>query len=780
MRDEEKTREQLTAELVAMRRKAAELERWGKELKQTEKGLQEYATNIVDSSIDMIIAVDLDRNITEFNRAAQEIFGYQRDEILGKHVSVLYVNSREGSEIHQTTITQGRCVQETLNKRKNGEVFPCLVSASVLQGATGEAIGVMGVSRDITQGRKWEERLRFQAQLLDSVREAVVATDLEGKIIYWGKGAQNLYGYYADEIIGKPAHSIVHPNGRTEDKERVRQVYEKGEWNGRYVQERKDGIVFWVEANLSLVTDKSGAPCGMIGIFRDITVRKRVEEEQARLSLAVEQATETIMITETDGTIVYVNPAFEKVSGYSRSEVIGQDPSILKSGKHDPAHYQEMWSTLNRGKVWAGHFINKRKDESLYEEDAIISPMFDDDGRVIHYVAVKRDVTQEVTLEGQLRQAQKMEAIGTLAGGVAHDFNNLLTTIIGFSELALYEDMSDRAKEYISRIPKQGKRAAELISQLLTFSRRAVTRRRELQLVPLIKETVKLLERTVRETITIRWNSPDEVWLVNADPTQVQQVIMNLSVNANHAMPQGGELTINIENISLDEAYCKRYPYARPGDYVCLSVSDTGQGMTPETQEHIFEPFFTTKATGEGTGLGLAMVYGIVKSHEGHINVESSLGEGTAFKVFLPALRGVQAAAEKAEEGLVGGAETVLLVEDEETVLFAGQSMLKALGYNVLTSYSGEDAIEIYRSQKDEISLVITDMVMSRMSGQELFASLKMIHPAVNVLLVSGYSLAEDVADLSKTGLRGFVQKPFNIHTLDKAVREALAIEVEK
>ena len=478
--------------------------------------------------------------------------------------------------------------------------------------------------------------------------------------------------------------------------------------------------------------------------------------------------------------LVYVNPAFEKISGYSRSEVIGQDPSILKSGKHDPAYYQAMWSTLNQGKVWSGHFINKRKDESLYEEDAIISPMFDDEGRVIHYVAVKRDVTQEVTLEGQLRQAQKMEAIGTLAGGVAHDFNNLLTTIIGFSELALYEDMSDRAKEYISRIPKQGKQAAELISQLLTFSRRAITRRRKLQLVPLVKETVKLLERTVRETITIRWISPDEVWLVNADPTQVQQVIMNLSVNANQAMPQGGELTINIENISLDEAYCKRYPYAKPGDYVCLSVSDTGQGMTPETQEHIFEPFFTTKETGEGTGLGLAMVYGIVKSHEGHINVESSLGVGMEFKVFLPALEGVQAEAEIAEEGLVGGAETVLLVEDEETVLFAGQSMLKALGYKVLTAYSGEDAIEIYRSQKDEISLVITDMVMPRMSGQELFASLRKIHPAVNVLLVSGYSLAEDVADLSKTGLRGFVQKPFNIHKLGKAVREALADEIEE
>ena len=780
MRDEEKTREQLLAELAAMRRKAAELERWGKELKRTEKGLQEYATNIVDCSLDMIIAVDLDRNVTEFNRAAQENFGYRRDEILGKHVSILYVNSREGSEIHQTTITQGRCVQETLNKRKNGEVFPCLVSASVLQGATGEAIGVMGVSRDITEGRQWEDRLRFQAQLLDSVREAVVATDLEGNVIYWGKGAENLYGYQAGEVTGKPAQFIVDPNGRTEDKERVRLVYESGEWNGHYVQQSKDGIVFWVEANLSLVTDKSGASCGMIGIFRDITVRKRVEEEQARLSLAVEQSTETIMITETDGTIVYVNPAFEKVSGYSRSEVIGQDPSILKSGKHDPAYYQAMWSTLNQGKVWSGHFINKRKDESLYEEDAIISPMFDDEGRVIHYVAVKRDVTQEVTLEGQLRQAQKMEAIGTLAGGVAHDFNNLLTTIIGFSELALYEDMSDRAKEYISRIPKQGKQAAELISQLLTFSRRAITRRRKLQLVPLVKETVKLLERTVRETITIRWISPDEVWLVNADPTQVQQVIMNLSVNANQAMPQGGELTINIENISLDEAYCKRYPYAKPGDYVCLSVSDTGQGMTPETQEHIFEPFFTTKETGEGTGLGLAMVYGIVKSHEGHINVESSLGVGMEFKVFLPALEGVQAEAEIAEEGLVGGAETVLLVEDEETVLFAGQSMLKALGYKVLTAYSGEDAIEIYRSQKDEISLVITDMVMPKMSGQELFASLRKIHPAVNVLLVSGYSLAEDVADLSKTGLRGFVQKPFNIHKLGKAVREALADEIEE
>ena len=847
------------------------------------KASQEYARNIIDSSLDMIIAVDKDRKITEFNKAAQETFGYRAMEVLGKHVDILYADPEEGIQVHTTTLESGICIKEITNKRKNGEIFPCVLSASILHDAEGRIVGVMGVSRDITERKQMEEALRrseenyqrtvthledilysvdaetyefryvnpafekllgytledvrqmggrlaFMSQvwkegeftksehkrIYDQLRshrmeeiqyrgetwvrckdgslkcledhwipvydgEHLISTDgvlrditerkraeeeylrlatfprenpnpiLEsdpaGNMIYInpaaervlealgleritdllpknhaqlvrailseGESVQGIGVAVRDRIFSWSYHpvpdaGVVHLYGeditdrqRSEEKvreseKRFRELYDQApvgyheidsegritrvnrtglemlgytaeEMLGRYPWEfivekktstqaihaklkgmgepappyertwrKKDGTLLSALMQDYPLRDPSGRIVGIRATFQDISERKRQEQERIRLSRAVEQAAESIMITDPDGTLVYANPAFEKITGYSREETMGRNPRFLKSGKHDAAFYQGLWDALARGESWSGHFINKRKDETLFEEEAVISPIRDPDGRTVNYVAVKRDVTREVQLQEQLQQAQKMEAVGTLAGGVAHDFNNLLTIIIGFSELALYEDMSDRAKEYISRIPEQGKQAAELISQLLTFSRRAITRRREIQLVPLVKETVKLLERTVRETITIRWNSSDEVWLVNADPSQVQQVIMNLSVNANHAMPQGGELTINIENISLDEAYCKRYSYARPGDYVCLSVSDTGQGMTPETQEHIFEPFFTTKDVGKGTGLGLSMVYGIVKAHEGFIYVHSEEGVGSNFKVYLP------------------------------------------------------------------------------------------------------------------------------------------------
>ena len=513
-----------------------------------------------------------------------------------------------------------------------------------------------------------------------------------------------------------------------------------------------------------------------VAVFDNITERKRAEEEHARLSRAVEQAAESIMITDPDGTIIYVNPAFEWVTGYSREEVVGQNPRLLKSGRQDAAFYREMWNTLTRGEVWTGRFINRRKDGTLFEEEAVISPIRNGDGKVVNYVAAKRDVTQEVALEAQLRQAQKMEAVGTLAGGIAHDFNNLLTTIIGFAQLALMEEgVSPLVREYIARIPEQGKRAAQLISQLLTFSRKAITEKQPMSLTPLVKETVKMLERTLPENVAIQLNAPGEVAQVNADPTQMQQVIMNLCINASHAMPCGGEMTVRIEDVTLDEAYCRKYVYARPGRHVCLSVRDTGMGMTPEVQARIFEPFFTTKGVGEGTGLGLAVVYGIVKGHEGHTNVYSEVGKGSEFKVYLPAMNvGTTLVVAPEKESSPGGTETLLLVEDDPTVLATGRAMLERLGYTVLTAADGEEALGVYRARRGEVALVLTDMVMPRMGGEELYEALVEVEPGVKVALMSGYSLKQDLSDLWAKGLKGFVQKPLDLYQLGKVVRQAL------
>jgi PAS domain S-box-containing protein len=387
-----------------------------------------------------------------------------------------------------------------------------------------------------------------------------------------------------------------------------------------------------------------------------------------------------------------------------------------------------------------------------------------------------RQQEREAALERQLYQAQKMEAVGTLAGGVAHDFNNVLTCIIGFAQMALFEDgASSQWREYVAKIPEQGRRAAKLISQLLTFSRQAVTERQPLVLLPLVKETAKMLERTVPENISIRLNAPGDVWTVNADPTQMQQVLLNLCVNAGHAMPEGGELTLGLENVTLDEAYCRQYACAKSGDYVCLSVRDTGIGMTPEVQARIFEPFFTTKEVGRGTGLGLAMVYGIVKEHGGHVNVYSEVGKGSEFKVYLPAMAAKKAhQVASAEESPPGGAETLLLVEDDDVVLMAGQRMLELLGYTVLTARDGREAIEVHRAYPGEIALVLTDLVMPNMGGRELFEALRQADPEAKVLLMSGYGPQKDLTEMRARGLKGFVQKPLDFAGLGRAVRRAL------
>ncbi|MBI2951402.1 PAS domain S-box protein, partial [bacterium] len=367
-------------------------------------------------------------------------------------------------------------------------------------------------------------------------------------------------------------------------------------------------------------------------------------------SRAVEQAAESIMITDPDGTIIYVNPAFERVSGYSREEVVGQNPRLLKSGRQDATFYRTMWDTLTRGEVWTGRFVNLRKDGTLFEEEAIISPVRDAAGKVVNYVAAKRDVTQEAALEAQLRQAQKMEAVGTLAGGVAHDFNNLLTAVIGFAQLALLDEgLSPEARDCISRIPEQGKRASQLISQLLTFSRKAVSERQPMSLAPLVKETVKMLGRTLPETVAVRLNVSGEVRAVNGDPTQMQQVIMNLCINASHAMPGGGELTVQTRHVSRPGAGEGGRPADASkmislgedgrGEWVMISVRDTGEGIQSENLIRIFDPFFTTKEVGKGTGLGLAISYGIIQEHGGRIEVESRWGHGAEFRIYLPAVK---------------------------------------------------------------------------------------------------------------------------------------------
>jgi len=496
-------------------------------------------------------------------------------------------------------------------------------------------------------------------------------------------------------------------------------------------------------------------------------------DEQARLVTAVENAAEAIIITDLAGNIQYVNPAFESIAGYSRMEIANRHISILDSGKQNQSFFNDMWRTLKQGDIWKGRFINKKKDESLYETEATISPVKNKAGDITNFVSVQRDVTHEVQLQRQLRQAQKMEAIGTLAGGIAHDFNNLLMGIQGNISLSISEIDSDSPLlENLKKVEQYVLDGVELTKQLLGFARGGKYEVRLTDVNHLLKEQSLLFSRANKH-ISFEMNYAPNLWSVEADRGQLEQVILNLYMNGLQAMPQEGTLTVQTVNLTIDKEQFKPYR-VKAGRYIKITITDTGVGMDEETQRRIFDPFFTTREKGRGTGLGLASVYGIVKNHEGFIDVDSRQGRGTRFEVYFPATQKVAARQNKLADKLSRGIETVLLVDDEEMIIDVGTRMLTKLGYEVITAKNGAEAIESYEAYPDKIDFVLLDMVMPKVGGGEAFDRLREINPAVKVILCSGYSIDGQATDILNRGCNAFIQKPFNLKTLSQNIRAVL------
>ncbi len=531
----------------------------------------------------------------------------------------------------------------------------------------------------------------------------------------------------------------------------------------------------WQQWTDRAIFDGQGRMIEYQSVGRDVTKRKQSEEERIRLVTAIEQASEAIYVTDRQSVIQYVNPAFEALSGYSRSEIVGQHPRILKSGKHSRSFYRNIRDTLARGETWSGRLINCGKNGSFYEVEATASPVRDDSGRIINYVGIHRDITREVKLEAQLRQAQKMEAMGTLAGGIAHDFNNILGAIMGFTEMVLYEIREQDQRRKLESALKACDRAKNLVAQILTFSRQGEQERKPLDINAIIKEATKFLRSSIPSTINISTAIPSSSNTVLADPTQVHQVLMNLCTNAAHAMREtGGELRIGLERVDISPKALFPDPGIRSGEYVRLTVSDTGSGIDPAIVDRIFDPFFTTKEIGEGTGLGLAVVYGIVKSYDGAINVYSEPGKGTTFKVYLPRIDESESSESSAPEPISGGSESILLVDDNEDLVTAGQEMLTSLGYTVTTRTNSLDALEIFCKYPDRFDVVITDMTMPHMRGDELVRELLKVRPDIPIVLCTGFSQIISEEKAAGLGIRQFLMKPFSRRDLATAIRRAL------
>jgi len=497
------------------------------------------------------------------------------------------------------------------------------------------------------------------------------------------------------------------------------------------------------------------------------------DEERARLAMAVEQAGEAIVITDTDGSIRYVNPAFERTTGYRREEVLGKNPRVLSSGRHPESFYREMWDALTRGQTWRGSFVNLRKDGTIFEEDAVISPVCDASGRVVHYVAVKSDVTEERRKEEHLRRVQRMEAVARLAGGIAHDFNNLLTAVIGYADLLILQLPAEGPyRRHAEEIKRAGTRAANLTRQLLAFSRQQVLQPRELNLNEVLTGVEGSLRQVLGDRIGLSFLRADGLGKVMVDPSQVEQVLVNLAGRARDAMPSGGKVIIETANASLDEAYARRHLFVRPGTYVMVSVTDTGPPMDPDSQADLFEPF--SGSNGLGKGLGLSSVYGIVKQSDGYIWASSEPGDGTTFKVYFPRVDGGTAEGRSLPASLLRGTETVLIVEDEAVVLDLVREVLTGLGYKVLKAAHGEEGLRVLSSHPGPIHLMLTDVVLPMIAGPDLADRAVALRPETRVLFMSGHTEQTVIRHGVPGGGEVFLQKPFTPEAVARRVREVL------
>ncbi|MBI5248040.1 MAG: PAS domain S-box protein [Desulfomonile tiedjei] len=753
------------------------------ERKRAEEALRasEEKYRLVVSKAQEAILVAQDGMLRFVNPKTIENFGYSEEELLNTPFSeFIHPHDRE-------------MVLRRHFRRMKGESFPSRYSLRILakdgtvKWAEMDAAAIYWEQRpavlvfltDIT------ERMRMESALKESEQwyRTIVEDSFDGllvqkgpKIIFVNARLRAMLGYSAGELEGLDHWMVYHPDYQRITRERAADRMAGKEVIHQYEVklQRKDGT--YLDGEISATGLKVQGEPGVQVWIRDISRRKRSEEAQRRLATAVEQAAESVVVTDPDGNIQYVNPAFERISGYSRDEVMGANPRMLKSGQHSPEFYKDLWGTITSGKVWTNRLINKRKDGSIFYEDTTISPVRDLNGKIVNFVAVKRDMTEHVELSKQLFQAQKMEAIGTLAGGIAHDFNNILQVVLGFSELMLDEnDFSGIALEDIRKINQAARNGADLVQRLLTFSRKTELQPRPINLNWKIEQIRTVLERTIPKMIEIELVLDRDLAAINGDPTQVEQVLMNLAVNARDAMPEGGRLIIETENLALDDEFCKTHLGASQGHYVLLSVSDTGEGIDKDTLQHIYEPFFTTKGVGEGTGLGLAMVYGIVKQHGGYITCYSEPSQGTVFRLYFPALVSDEDRREaKMRQPSRGGSETILLVDDDELIRDYGARILMQAGYKVITACNGRETVEVYQARGDEISLVILDLIMPEMGGKQCLEALLNIDPTATVVVASGYSARGATKEILATGAKRFVNKPYDMRQVLEVVRSVL------
>jgi len=783
---------------------------------------------------DMILLADRDGRLVDANERAVETYGYAREELLRLNIADLREagSQAEVEYMMREVAERGGAVYELTHRRKDGSTFPIEASTRIIT-IDGRPY-YQGIIRDITERRRSERRIADLNRLyavLSQINEAIVRLRERGALlreacrvavevgtfrlawvgmvegdgvvpVAWagaGEGyLERLRVSVRDEPLGRGPTGRAIREGRTVTSDDIATDPAMAPW-------RASALARGFRSNAALPLSLHGRVVGVFSLLAadpqffdaqelrlldevaaDLSYalegleleaeRRRAEEERSRLVAAIEQSTDIVLITDVAGAIQYANPAFERITGYPRAEVLGRNPRFLRSGRQDDDFYHGLWATVLAGGVWQGRMTNRRRDGGLYEQQTTISPVRDAAGTVVNLVAVSRDVTREAALEAQLRQVQKLDELGQLAGGVAHDFNNLLTAIIGSAELVL-ADLAPGApvEQDVRNIHQAARRGADLTQKLLAVSRRQRLATRVVGLGEVVADFVRLVRRLLREDIelVVRAASPGPP--VRTDPGAMDQILMNLVTNARDAISGPGTIAVEVSPVTLDREDCELLGAGAPGDWALLAVSDTGSGMTADVRERMFEPFFTTKEPGTGTGLGMAVVFGLVQEHGGFLSVDSQPGAGTTVRIYLPMTGGGAAAGEgEGRAPLPRGTETVLVVEDEEALRTFARRALEKHGYRVVTAAHGLEALDVLRAEGGAVALVVSDVVMPRMGGVDLQRAMRAAGHTAPVLFTSGYAaLTGDEAWLRESGAP-FLAKPWTVAEVLRKVREVL------
>jgi PAS domain S-box-containing protein len=700
------------------------------------------------------------------------VFGYVRD------LSVNLRRELEWRKEAENELSKYRNELEELVKKKTSELTEHIAQLK-------ERDRELSVANQqlLSSEKKAKEAKDFLENIFQTTTDGILVTDSKGFIIRVNSAVENMLGYCEDELIGRQTVEFSPKDEKYIQKvtHMIEQLLDSGTVSNSEVKwVRKDRTVFTSEVNMIRLKDYEGNQVGSVASIRDITERKRAEEELAKLATAIKQAHETVMILGTDGIITYVNPALEEQMGYSSSELIDTNLISLDRSTDQQHLFQKAWKTINQGKIWSGHMNPISKDGSILEFDVTISPIRDSSGKITSFVSIARNVTKVIEMEERLRRAETMEALGTLAGGVAHDLNNVLGAIVGYPDLLLKDIPEDSPmRRSIMAIRRSGERASAIVQDLLTLARRGVQVTEVVNLNTVLTKCLESVEykklEELHPDVELETNLEKDLLNILGSPVHLSKTAINLLSNAVEAMPGGGKITISSENRYLDKPI-KGYDSIKEGDYVILSVKDNGIGIANEDLDKIFEPFYTKKVMGRsGTGLGMAVVWGTLKDHRGYIDVKSIEGQGTTFTLYFPVTRKeIEDIKEPVSiEEYSGNGEKILVVDDAEAQRDVATNLLQELNYTVETVVSGEEALEYMKSNTAD--LLLLDMIMDPgIDGLDTYKGIIEMHPGQKAIIASGFSETDRVRETQKLGAGAYIRKPYTLEKIGLAVKTEL------